>query len=184
MKTLNEVITEIKENSTTTKSGKQKKTFSRADYDKMTAALLNEVDYTVETVGIKNGELVTKETKPVKEFRGMMKKVLTDFGVDKQEAEAIMEDYKFSNATGFYPIAAASIVEYCNAGKKFDFPTEKDFKGSLTIEDIGATTKEYQSIRKAGDKGPAEKFKVKTEAHRSLKSSSKPPKWLKEKFTK
>lgn len=184
MKTLNEIVTEMKSNASTTKSGKVKKTFSRSDFDAMTSALLNEVDYSVDTVSTKNGELVTKTTYPVKEFRGMMKKVLLDYGVDKQEAETMMDEYKFGKVTGFYPIASAAIVEYCGAGKKFDFPTEKDFKGSLTIEDIGATTKEYQSIRKAGEDGPSEKFKVKTEAHRSLKSSGKPPKWLKKKFEK
>ena len=179
MKTFEEVVNEMKSNVSLTKTGKAKKTFSRADYDRMVQALLNDPEYCVQTVGIKNGDIVTTDTYPVKEFRNMIKKVLIDFGVDKPEAETILDSYKFGNSSGMYGLNAASIVEYCKAGKKFDFPTQMDFKASLTIEDVGETTKEYSAI---GNVNSDEKFKVTTKEHKTLKSSSKAPKWLKKKF--
>ena len=42
MKTFDEVFNEIKGNVTVSKSGKVKKTFSRADFDKLLKALLND----------------------------------------------------------------------------------------------------------------------------------------------
>ena len=182
MKTLKDVLTEIQEGVSTTKSGKKKKTFSRTDYDKVVLALVNETDYELTTVGTKGGAVVENTTNPVKEFRSNIKNVLLDYGVDKQEAETVMTSYQFRKMAGLYGIASASIMEYCGAGKKFDFPTQRDFKGSITIDDVPETTKEYKSIVKPGDNKPQETFNIRTSQHKTLKSSSKAPSWLKNKF--
>lgn len=182
MKTLKDVIKEIEGNVTTTANGKPKRTFSRSDFDKLSTALVNDVDYTITTVSTKGGDIVENVTTPVKEFRSDIKKVLSDFGVDKQEAERVMTaDYQFPTMKGLYGVVSACITEYCGAGKKFDFPTQRDLKASITMENVPKTKKEYKSIQTLSGNGPQETFEVETEAHRVLKSSSKAPKWLKKK---
>lgn len=182
MKTFKEVLDEIKSEVPVTPKGKKKKTFSRADFDRLTKAYLNDVESTIQVAGIKNGEMVEKEVQPVKLFRGMLKKILLDFGVDKQESEAMLDNYNIANVDGMYELCSEIIYNYLVADKKFDFLTKKTFMGSLTISDIGETTKEYSEIGKKDDDGERKKFKVTTENHQRLEKQSKAPKWLKKKF--
>jgi hypothetical protein len=160
--------------------GKAKKLYSRTDFDALTTALINTPDYEVEHVGMSKGEVVTKSTKPIQEFRGYVKKVLIDFGVDKIEAENIMTDYKFPKATGIYPLITSAITEYCDTGKKFTFPTERDMQASIFIDRKPKQTKQYKSIKKEGVE--QEVFDIMTEEYRCMKASSKTPKWLKKKL--
>lgn len=182
MSKLEETKKSIKEGVSVSKSGKKKKTFSKADYNAITKAMLNTPDYTVEQVGTKDGKVVTKEIKPVAIFREQfIGKVLKDFGVDAQEVEKIKNDYEFKNVEGLYEIVSESITEFMDADKKFDFITKKDFKGSLSLKDVAETTKTYKPISKDGSTDGAE-FTVKTKKHRQLEKKSKAPAWLKEKF--
>lgn len=182
MKTFDEVFNEIKANVSVSKSGKVKKTFSRTDFDALLKAMVNEVEYTTTYCGTKNGEMVTKEVKPVKIFRESLKRVLMNFGVDSQEAEKMVKDYKFTNVDGWYELMCEIIYRYMEANKKFDFPTREDFKGSISIKNVEEATGTYSAIKKKGETGPAETFKIKTKSHKILEKKSKAPNWLKKKF--
>lgn len=182
MKTFDEVFNEIKGNVAVSKSGKVKKTFSKADYDRLLKALLNDTGYKTEYCTVKGGEMVTKEVEVTKMFRESIKRILINFGVDKQEAEKMVTDYQFTNVDGWYELAAESIYKYIEAGKKYDFPTRQDFKGSLTLKEVDESTGTFTSIRKKGDKTPPEEFKIKTKKHKVLEKKSKAPAWLKKKF--
>lgn len=174
-KTFTEVFDEIKANVSTSKTGKPVKSFSRSDFDRLAKAYVNQVDYTLESVGQRAGVLVRKEVKPVENLRGMLKRILLDFGVDKQEAERVMDaSYEIKNVDGIYELVSELTYKYIEAGKKFDFITREDFTGSLTLKELGETVSEHKSI------ATGEKFKVKKQSHRILEKKSKTPKWLKE----
>lgn len=184
MKTFDEVFNEIKANVSVHKNGTVKKTFSRTDFDTLLKAMLNDPDYTTEYCGTKNGEMIKKETKPVKMFRESLKRVLVNFGVDSHDAEKIVNDYKFTNVDGWYELMSEIIYRYMEAGKKFDFPTREDFKASISIKTIDKAVGTYSTIKKKGETGPTEKFQIETQAHKILEKKSKAPAWLKKKFDK
>ncbi|WP_171567676.1 hypothetical protein, partial [Brevibacillus sp. MCWH] len=167
----------IKNNVSVSKSGKPVRSFSRSDFDKLAKAFLNTVDYEIETVSLKDGEVVTKKIEPVKALRGMIQRILLDFGVDKQEAARIMDTaYEIRNVDGIYELCSELIYKYLEAGKKFDFITKKDFVGSLTLKEVGDSVTEHKDIR-TGDK-----IKVEKKAHKILDKKSKTPKWLKKRL--
>ena len=182
MKTFDEVFNEIKESVTVSKNGKVKKTFSKADYDKLLKAMVNDPSYKATYCSTKGGEVVKKEVEVTKMFRESIKKILINFGVDKQEAEKVVSDYQFTNVDGWYELAAESIYKYMEAGKKYDFPTREDFKGSLSMKEVEESVGTFTSIRKKGDTSPAKEFKIKTKKHKVLEKKSKAPAWLKKKF--
>lgn len=182
MKTFDEVFNEIKSSVSVTKSGKIKKTFSYTDFNRLLKAFLNDPEYTTKVASTKDGEVVYKEVKPVEQFRGMIKRVLVDFGVDKQEAENISTSYQFTNVDGLYEVMSEIIYQYMLADKKFDFMTKERFAGSLTVKSVDKAVGTYRSIRKKGDKTPPEEFQVETDQHFVLEKKSKAPKWLKKKF--
>jgi hypothetical protein len=177
-KTFKEVFDGIKSNVTVSKKGKPVKSFSRSDFDRLAKAFVNEVGYTTEVVGTKDGEMVTKEVNPVEKFRGMLKVILQDFGVDKQEAQKIMDSYEIRNVDGLYELTSELVYQYINAGKKFDFMPKKDFVGSMSLKDVAAAEGLFTDIR------TKEKISIKKEAHKLLEKKSKCPKWLKSKKNK
>ena len=101
--------------------------------------------------------------------------LLTDFGVDKQEAAKVMtNDYKLKNTEALYPIASEIILNYLETGKKFSFLPRKDLVCSLTLHEFEEETK----INKA----PGKEGEIPTlyRAHKKIKAESNCPSWLKE----
>lgn len=180
MKTYQEVLAEIRGKVSVSSTGKKKKTFSRSDWDELTKAYLNDFTASVESCK-KSGDSVNKtEIKPVEEFRKMIKKILLDFGVDAQEASTVLTDYKITNVSGMYEICSTLITNYLSADKKFDFITEKDFMGSLVMNDVAKTTKTHKGIKRPdGEQYPD--VTIITDAHRVVKSKTKAPDWTKKK---
>jgi hypothetical protein len=173
-KTFNEVFEEIKSNVSVSASGKPVKSFSRSDFDKLAKAFVNTPEYTLEAVSLKGGELVKKEIKPVLDFRGMIQRILLDFGVDKQEAARILDEtYEIRNVDGMYELCSELVYQYANAGKKFDFITREDFAGSILLKDVAAGVSKHKDIRTGAE------FEVEKKAHKVLEKKSKVPKWLK-----
>jgi hypothetical protein len=177
-KSFQEVFNEIRSNVTMSKKGKPVKSFSKSDFDRLAKAFLNERGYKTEVVGTKEGSMVTKEVLPVDEFRGMIKIILQDFGVDKQEAQKMIDSYEIHNVDGLYELCSELLYQYMNAGKKFDFMPKKDFVGSMSIKEVAAAEGLFTDIR------TKEKITIKKEAHKLLEKKSKCPKWLKSKKNK
>ena len=179
MKSFSEVYNEIrdaaKSNSATT--------WSKSDFDKLFRAFLNDYGYKTQVASTKNGELVTSEIEPVKQFRDtVITKLLVDAGLDKSEAAKIAAEYEFTKMDGLYEIISEIIYNYMKAGKKFNFINKEDFNASLTLKDVEETVSEYKTIKKKDSDEPVKTFKVETKAHTVLKAKSKAPKWLKKKF--
>ncbi len=172
-----EVFSEIKKNISTSSSGKEIKTFSRTDFDKLASAFLNDVEYKTESVAMRGGKLERKTVEPVKALRGLIRKVLIDFGVDKQEAEKIMDStYEIKSVDGIYELCSELVYQYINAGKKFDFMTKEDFSGSILLKEVDEVVTEHKDIK------TGEPYRVKKKKHKVLEKKSKVPKWLKNKL--
>ncbi len=172
-KTFSDVFDEIKAEV----SGKSARTFSKADFDRMAKALVNDVDHTVEVASVKGGEMQLKEVKPVAAYRKTLQRILQDFGVDKHESARVLESsYEIASVDGLYELASELIYKYIEAGKKFDFLTRKDFKGSLQLAEVAEATTEHKLIGQEGT------VKVKKEKHNVLKAKSSTPNWLKTKL--
>lgn len=160
-----DVVNEIKDKS----DHSNKKTFSSADFNRLATAYLNDVDYKITTRSQQGEEVI----EPVKLFRGSIKKILKDFGVDSQDSEAIMNDYRITNVQGIYELCSELVYQYTNAGKKFTFLPKEDFVGSLYLEDIPETTKTTKGVGDSTDE-----FIVNKKSHKKMKSESGCPKWL------
>jgi hypothetical protein len=176
-KNFQDVFNEIKENVSVSASGKPVKSFSRSDFDKMAKAFVNEVDYKIEAASFKGGEVVKKEIEPVKALRGMIQRILLDFGVDKQEAARVMDQaYEIRNVDGIYELCSELVFQYMKAGKKFDFITREDFVGSVLLKEVEAGKSKHKDIR------TGEEFEVEKAAHFVIDKKSKAPKWLKKRI--
>lgn len=166
MANFTEIFNEIK-----TAAAGTKTTFSRTDFDRLAKAYVNETGYTAKVYG-KDG---VAEVETVKALRGMIKRILKDFGVDEQEAAKIMTDeYQIRNVDGIYELCSELVYNYLDAGKKFSFLAKEDFEGSLVLESV----EESESITKGVGEGAPE-FLVKKKAHKKIKAKSGCPKWLK-----
>lgn len=170
------------------REGSTVNTFSRTNFDEVVKGLLNDKEYTVEVYATKGGETVKKEINPSKALRqGFFKKILTDAaGLDKHEAEAKAESYNFSNVDGLYEFIDGAVYAYLETGKKFNFQTRKDFKGSVRLTEVESETKtrKVMTPMKKGEKVDPKSAKtvvVKTDAHKKLRVKSSAPDWLKHK---
>lgn len=166
MANFTEVLNEIKE-----AAKGNKVTFSRTDFERLAKAYVNDVDYKA----VSYSPAGATEIESVKELRGMIKRILRDFGVDAQEAERIMtSEYQIKNVDGIYELCSELVYQYVAAGKKFSFMSKEDFEGSILLEEIG----ESEQVTKGVGEDAGE-FLVTKKAHKKLKVKSSCPKWLK-----
>lgn len=171
-KSISEVFQEIKDSVAVSKSGKPLRYYSRSDFDKLAKAYFNTPDYEIEAVSMKDGKPEKKKLKPVKEFRTFIRKVLIDFGVDKQEADRVIDNYEFRSVEGVYELCSELVSMFASA-KKFDFIKKDDFTGSIYIKDVEPTVTTHRDLQ---TKKP---FKVSKKAHKVLVKKSSTPSWLK-----
>lgn len=161
------------------KGQKKTSTFSRKDFGELSQGLINDSEYEMSTIKTKNGEYVEVISTPVVDFRNaFIKQVLTDHGVDKQEATKAAETYEFSakQADTLYPIITEAVTQYMGTGKSFTFPNKKDLTASIKLRDVAEHETEYKN-RETG-----EVTKTKVDAHRQLVKKSSAPKWKKTKI--
>lgn len=172
-----EVLDEIKERA----QASSVKSFSKSDFEKLVRAFVNTPDYECEVVKTKEGEMVKSTVNPVANFRSMIRTILKDFGVDKDEAEKVMTDYEIRTCD-MYEFISELIYKYMEAGKKFDFITKEDFSGSMSLKFVEEEEKEFTEIRRkdADPNVPLKKFTQRKKAHKVLEKKSKCPSWLKE----
>ena len=88
-----------------------RRTFSKEEFNDLTKAYLNDVDNKTTIVKKVGNEVTEQDIYPVLDFRKrFLFNLLTDFGVDKQEAAKVMtNDYKLKNTEALYPIASEII---------------------------------------------------------------------------
>lgn len=157
--------------------GKKKKTFSQSDFEKLFLAFLNENDYTTEVVKSKGGELVKLPIQPVNEFRRTFHAVLLDYGVDKEQAQSMLDgSYQFRKVYGAYEFVSEVLTSYLES-KTFTFIPKEDFRAVLSIDEIDEVTKEFRVPTGEGEEPRSVKKKVKK--HKKMKVKSGAPSWSK-----
>lgn len=163
------------------KSGGLIHSFSRTDFNNLFAAFINDPAHEMETVQIVDGKLTPVKTAVVREFREkFIVPILIEYGVSKEEAQKAVEDYKFktSQVSTAYEFIAEIVYQYLEAGKKFNFPSRKDFQGSIHLKDIPEGTVE-RDIRDIKDhKTVIGHKKEKRDTHKTLVKKSTAPVWL------
>lgn len=122
-----------------------KKVFNAQDFNELGTALLNDTDYVATLSVKKNGEVSTKETTPVADFR---KKAITDLlktaGVDSAEAATLGATYQYPTLP-LYPIVSEMIEGYMSVGKPFTFQKKNDMQASVYIENMEEEVKDVKS---------------------------------------
>lgn len=172
-KTFNEMMESLAESVKLSKKGKAVKTFSKKDFEDLYAAFLNETDHTAEVISTKAGEIVRDEVKPVAEFRKMFYNTLIDFGVDKQEAESMLNGtYQFKKAAGSYAFTSEFLEQFLKH-KDFAFMPKEDFTAKISIDSVEEVTKDFRIP------GTDQTKRKTIKKHRKLKAKSSAPKWAK-----
>ena len=159
----------IKEERTKLKS----RTFSKDTFYDVLVNYLNEPEYTTKTVKKKSDQAILVADQPVKKFRKVLKNVLIDFGVAKDDAETVVTSYKFDKKTvdGMYEFITEFLYAYLKTGKKLKLFSKEDVDTSLEM------------IDKKAEKDKERKFKGELvgyediEDHVIVKSSAKAPDW-------
>lgn len=170
------VLDEIKQ------KGKSPNRFSKKSFNKLVKAMLNDPSFT-EAVAVSSGEeLVRVEQIAVSEdFRKFLKRVLEKAGMDKKDSEVVLgKDFTIDNVDGLYEFFAAAMYEYMNAGNKFDLLPKEDFRGSLYLQTVEASTK-ISEVKNPQTKESLGNYEFMYQQHKTLKSSSPCPKYLKSK---
>lgn len=177
---LRKTFDDIKAKAINEKTGKVKRSFSKGDFSRLTLALMNTPEHTTKIAKIKNGELNLEEIQPVKAYRNSIKEVLVDFGVDKQEGEKFVNEYKFKKAQAepFYDFMCEAMETYMMTGKRLTLNPKEDYNASLIMEDVPASTDTYTA---PNAQGTVSTGKVKKDAHKKIKVKSTVPKHKKTK---
>ena len=170
------VLDEIKQ------KGNTPNRFSKKAFNKLMKAMLNDPSFT-EAIAVSSGdELVKVEQIAVSDgFRKFLKKVLEKAGMDKKDSEVVLgKDFYIDNVDGLYEFFAAAMYEYMNAGNKFDLLPKEDFKGSLYLQTVEASTK-VSEVKNPQTKESLGTYEFSYQQHKTLKASSPCPKYLKTK---
>lgn len=170
MKTYMELVNEVKEEM----ANGGKRTFNKELFSELSRAYLNDYSATTQVAKTKNGEMFTEEITPVDDFRKFIERVLIDFGVDKQEATKIRDNYEFTNADALYPICSELITNYLDTGKRFMFLPKEDCVASLLMDEYKEETKYNKNPRDPEAEPKATVYKK----HRKIKCESTCPTWL------
>lgn len=161
--------------------------FSKGDLTSMAHTLLNtpeqEVDVYLRSKDSNEPTVIT--TTPVRRYRESLKPMLKAFGIDKDEAERVMEiPFTKEHAEAMTELSVDLIKDYTGTGRKLNFPITSRDEAQMSIAQT--TVKERTSdTRKIvrGDDGtyssvPTGKT-VTTMEHCSMKAGNKIPGWLK-----
>lgn len=160
--------------------------FSAQNLSKLGDALVNDPDYQVENVSLKDGKPTVTISEPVKDFRNGLKKLVKDeFGIDAAEAD------KLDNCTMPKTVGSAVaemsgvlVSEYMKTGKSFRLPMTSEDEARMQIslrevaEKVEATKKPVEVAPGRFEMQPTGKT-IKTKKHMELKVSNKVPDWLK-----
>lgn len=183
-KSFSEKMKEIKDSAVKkSKDGKIKAMYSQKAFNEVTNALVNDPNYSITTVKMKNGKYTEVVETPVREFREkLLKPLLAELKVDAQDQKSMIENYQFTKAQteGFYGVTAAAIYEYMKMGKTYKFPSTKDFNASIKLREMPAS--KYESNRVDAKTGKKVAVKVKRDAYTGLVKKSSCPAWKKHKI--
>lgn len=159
--------------------------FSKKNFNLLLTALANDVDFKEKVVKKAGDDSVELEDIMVtKDFRKWIKKIVEKLGVDSKDADVVLtSDFKIDNVDGLYDFFASAVYEYMLAGNRFDIPAHEDFKGSIYLKDIDASSK-TGTARNPMTGEILGNYETKKKKHKELGVKSSCPKYLTEKLKK
>ena len=153
--------------------------YSKKKEDTLTQALLNDPDYEVEIIKSKGGEFQKETIKPVSEFRRLfIGKVLSDSGIDKQQAADQAAKYEFNGAQAhaLNEIAKEGVEQFMRAGFTYKFHDKEDFSASIKMRDI------EDRVTTGRVPGTDRKTTTREKAHKVIIKKSGTPRYCKERI--
>lgn len=157
------------------KDGKLRRTSNRRQFDELGTALLNDPDYEETVTRVHKGQTTEVKINPVADLRkAMIGGIAKDAGLDAAESAKLVENHEFGTLP-LYPVVAAMLEGYCEAGKTFVFNKRDDLQGSLYIETKDEAQKTYHIPPGKGDESTVTAVYGQ---HRVWKAKSKCPKHL------
>lgn len=177
MSKFNEVWELIHEENKKAAKGKKKMNvpYSKKKEDTLTQALLNDAEYEAAIFkSNKNGGYGPEISKPVSEFRRLfVGKVLTDSGIDKQQAADTAAKYEFTvaQAHAFNELAKENTEQFMRCGFTYKFHDKEDFSASIKMHHIDE--------RVTNGRVPNSDVKTKTheDEHMVIVKKSGTPRW-------
>lgn len=154
--------------------------YSKSNVSMLLNAIINDPDFAIHVAKVKSGELSSvDELKVTEAFRRFCATLLEKFGVDKAESEKVMSaEFKFDfDASAVMDVAIACVQKYIEVGNTFDLFPQEDFKGSIRMKNVPASTK-VSDAYSPQTREYLGKFETSKPAHRQLVVKSSCPKFL------
>lgn len=153
-----------------------KRTFSRTVFNNLIKDYLNDPELISHVMKIEKGEAVKIETQPVKGFRKILRNVLIDYGVDKQEADTMLSTYEFSgkDLDAMYDFMNDFIYYYNKTGRHYKIYDKEDITAQIFLKPQEEEIKSY----------PKKENKVRLKPHAKLGQKSTCAKWNREEIDK
>lgn len=172
--TVAEVLEEIRA------KGDSKAIYSEKKFKKLMKAMANDKKFTELVAKVKNGEYIgDEEYNPATKLREWCVKVVKKAGIDKAEAQKVLdEDFIIDDVEGLPEFFAATLYEFMASGNTYDIIPKKDMKANIRITDVPEKTKTVKS-RNPQTGEVMDPFEQTTEAHRVVSVKSPAPKYLK-----
>lgn len=156
--------------------------FNKKNFTMLMTAMANDPEFTAKVVKVKNNEIDTvEEVMVTKGFREFCKKIVEKAGVDKKESAFVLTsafEFNASDLNGLYEFFADAVYEYMVAGNQFEFLPTEDFKGSISIKNVGEVTKTAEAFSPK-DRSSLGVYKTTKKAHKELAVKSNCPSFLK-----
>lgn len=153
-----------------------KKTFSMSLFLELMKDYLNEPEFKSHMMKVESGKAVKITKYPVKEFRQIIYNILTDYGVDKNEAATILTKYKFKSKDleGMYTFMTDFIYYYLQTGRNFKLFDKEDISANIYLKEKDEVIKTTTSKKDGSTKN------IKLKKHYKLGQKSTCSKWNRE----
>lgn len=157
--------------------------FNKKNFTLLMTAMANDPEFAAKVVKVKNNAIDSVEDVMVsKGFREFCRKIVEKAGVDKKESAIVMtSEFEFapSDLNGLYEFFADAMYEYMSAGNQFDLLPTEDFKGSISLKNVGEVVKTAEAFSPK-DRTSLGTFKTTKKAHKELAVKSSCPSFLKD----
>lgn len=154
--------------------------FNKKAFNDVMKAIANDTEFATKVANVKKGELEgVEEVLVTKGFRKWLQGVVEKAGIDKAESAMVLEEtFTIDNVDGLYEFFSEAVYEYIKAGNRFDLLPKEDFKGSIYLKEVVASTKtmKCRNPKTGEDLGEVE---IEYAPHKELAASSGCPEYLK-----
>ena len=190
MSKVNEILKEVRENITTTKTNNEgqevtiiRASSSKKDEIRVMKEMLNDKEY---EVGVYTNKGKVDTYNPSKDARDMIANILTNVTkINMAEAEEIASNYVFSSkeAKSMVSLSKEFINTYLETGRTLNLGGRETFNTQLKMIHVDEKERtrpvlDKETFDKTGEK-IYERVNYKISEHDSIKAKSSCPKWLK-----